>query len=70
MDEEGRLGDLGEMFGAELIWFVRRMQRIREQEQGVGGFGIFCEEHAGLAATVGMSGKDYAGVGCVTRCVT
>jgi hypothetical protein len=70
LDEEGGLGDLREVFGAELSRFVGRVQRIGEQEQSVGGFGIFCEEHAGLAAAVGVSGEDYAGLACVSRRLT
>ena len=45
------------MLGALLFWFARRVQGIREQQQGGNECGIFGAEHAGLATAVRVSSE-------------
>src|SRR3954467_9773791 len=45
------------MFGSELPWISRRMQRIGEQQKAVRQLRIFGRGHARLASAIGLSGE-------------
>jgi len=53
--DEQRWGlQLREVLGAELFHFTRRVQRIGEEQQGIGNCRSFCSQQSRLPATVRM----------------
>jgi hypothetical protein len=59
MHEQSRRVQLGKMRGAELRWFLGRMERVREQQEPGGKVRVFGGQHTSLAATVGMTTKKH-----------
>ena len=55
--EERRRFESEKMGGAQLCWFSRRMQRIRQQKQPGYKLRLISGEHAGLTAAVGVSAE-------------
>src|SRR5689334_20103781 len=57
MDEQRGSLKLGKVAGAQLRWFARRMQRIREQQKSCSNFWMLGGQHAALAAAIGMASE-------------
>ena len=51
---------VGKMLRALLRGLARRMQWVREQEQGCGDFWLFGAEHAGLASAIRVTAEEDA----------
>lgn len=57
MHEQSRHLQFGQMRCAELVRLIRRMERIREQEQTCTRLGLGGGEHAGLTPAIGMAAE-------------
>jgi len=68
VDEQRRGAQAGQMLGALLLWFARRMQGIGKQQQGWDQVWLFCAEDAGLAPAVGMAGEEDRARDCFLNC--
>lgn len=57
LDKESGRAEFGEVLGAELVRFARRMERIGEQEQRLGQAWLCCGKDRGLAASIGVASQ-------------
>src|SRR5690606_21336560 len=57
VDERRRRDEMREMRGAKGRRLLRRVERIGEEEERIGGTGLFRREKARLAAAVGMAAE-------------
>src|SRR5580658_6922746 len=57
MHKKRAYAELRKVSGARFVELAWRVQRIRQQQQRVGGLGIFCGKHRTLSAPIGMSRK-------------
>lgn len=57
VDKDGGDAEIGEVFGAELGRLAGRMERVREERECIGDFGVFRGDHARLAAAVGLTAE-------------
>ena len=60
VDEQGGCAQIRQVRGAQLLRLIRRMERVRQQEQRIHNRGILGCQHAGLPAAVGVPAQKQA----------
>lgn len=67
VNEQGGCAQLRKMRGARLLRFIRRMERVRQQEQRIRNRLVLGCQHAGLPAAVGVPAQKQANRMAVAR---
>ena len=55
-----RHAQIWEMSRAQIIWLLRRMQRIREQQQSLSDGRLLSRQHRSHAPSIRMAAQDHA----------